>query len=504
MYSPRELEGEVDHSFFDSDCEDQGKQSNNREDDGKNKGNVDSFYPVSLVEQKAKEGQRWEGDSSSEHVGGDEQGAHGMKIDDSGRRDGEQESSKCDLDMEETVADRDCVADSNVSPSLSSLSEDWSKGKRSPSSGSTDGSRASSQVENDSDVEDGYHQSGSEEEDESLRGSQPCKRRVKQQRSFRISSPCPSLSSELESSYSSDEDCYSSPEPSTKTLPHPQATCSPRQSAMRASTFQQVKLKAPEVLESDDTITDVTPLSTPDANLDQTFELPSVLPLKEPKAVVSEPKQQNATNDLVVRTDSACEKLDSDQEASHYTDRSLLSLVSQVDSSLLLEVPGSRNRKNYSFTNEEVRRIDRENQRLLKELSRPSARSRNSSGTISSSKASSKRTTPPIRMYHSALNRQREQQRIERENLAFLKRLESVKPTPGMTRSEQLADFQRQTSYLGTSVSPSTSERLLSSYSSPGKSSRPCSTSSHRSRPACSTPAPTKLSRASAPRPAWS
>lgn len=33
---------------------------------------------------------------------------------------------------------------------------------------------------------------------------------------------------------------------------------------------------------------------------------------------------------------------------------------------------------------------------------------------------------------------------------AFLKRLESVKPTPGMTRDEQLADYQRQCRYLGT------------------------------------------------------
>ncbi len=32
----------------------------------------------------------------------------------------------------------------------------------------------------------------------------------------------------------------------------------------------------------------------------------------------------------------------------------------------------------------------------------------------------------------------------------FLKRLESVKPTPGMTRDEQLADYQQQCRYMGT------------------------------------------------------
>ncbi|MED6275469.1 hypothetical protein CHARACLAT_026841, partial [Characodon lateralis] len=31
---------------------------------------------------------------------------------------------------------------------------------------------------------------------------------------------------------------------------------------------------------------------------------------------------------------------------------------------------------------------------------------------------------------------------------AFLKRLESVKPTPGLSRSKQLADHQRQAGYL--------------------------------------------------------
>jgi len=33
---------------------------------------------------------------------------------------------------------------------------------------------------------------------------------------------------------------------------------------------------------------------------------------------------------------------------------------------------------------------------------------------------------------------------------AFLKRLEAVKPTPGMRRSEQLMDYQRQMSYLSS------------------------------------------------------
>lgn len=76
-----------------------------------------------------------------------------------------------------------------------------------------------------------------------------------------------------------------------------------------------------------------------------------------------------------------------------------------------IDQPSILPRRNYSFTREEVRQIDRENQRLLKELSRqaekPGIQSTIPRRTISH----------PPRLYHSALNRQREQQRIERENL---------------------------------------------------------------------------------------
>lgn len=68
-------------------------------------------------------------------------------------------------------------------------------------------------------------------------------------------------------------------------------------------------------------------------------------------------------------------------------------------------------RKNYSFTREEVRKIDRENQRLLKELSRQAEKP----GSKSAIPRRSVGHTP--KLYHSALNRQKEQQRIERENL---------------------------------------------------------------------------------------
>ena len=58
---------------------------------------------------------------------------------------------------------------------------------------------------------------------------------------------------------------------------------------------------------------------------------------------------------------------------------------------------------------------------------------------------------------------------------AFLRRLESVRPTRGMKRAEQLADYQRQAGYLGIATSlsamdrsPSKMERT-SSRTSPGQ-----------------------------------
>lgn len=68
-------------------------------------------------------------------------------------------------------------------------------------------------------------------------------------------------------------------------------------------------------------------------------------------------------------------------------------------------------RKNYSFTREEVRQIDQENQRLLKELSKQAEKSGSKSSVPRRSMGH------PPKLYHTALNRQREQQRIERENL---------------------------------------------------------------------------------------
>lgn len=96
----------------------------------------------------------------------------------------------------------------------------------------------------------------------------------------------------------------------------------------------------------------------------------------------------------------------------------------------------SKGRKNMSFSNEEVQRIDRENQRLLKRILAQQNRPRPKFDS---------RT--PSRLAPSAINRQRQQRQIEVENLALLKRIESAKPSREVAPSQDLADVQRARSH---------------------------------------------------------
>lgn len=241
--------------------------------------------------------------------------------------------------------------------------------------------------------------------------------------------------------------------------------------------------------ESEDTVTDVTPLSTPDISPVQSFELGAS---NHPKVRVK--RQENVSQEVYGNVEDLknnSKSLKSTKKGKEKPGSSLTSKSSGLESSadhrykqkalhdtmdlnhLLkafleldkkgpqkhhLDQPSVAPRRNYSFTREEVRQIDRENQRLLKELSRQAE------------KPGSRSTIPrsighPPKLYHSALNRQREQQRIERENLALLKRLEAVKPTVGMKRSEQLLDYHRNMGYLTSSPSSRRVRSTLGQYS---------------------------------------
>ncbi|OCT99571.1 cilia- and flagella-associated protein 97 [Xenopus laevis] len=226
--------------------------------------------------------------------------------------------------------------------------------------------------------------------------------------------------------------------------------------------------------ESEDTVTDVTPLSTPDISPIQSFDLAATNEALKSKFKRQENISQeiyDPDNDLKNRQKAVQDAVDLNQLL-----KAFMHLDKKEPGPVQTEQPVMHNKKNFSFSNEEVRQIERENQRLLKELSHQAAKPRSKSITPK------KPISAPTRLYHSALNRQKEQQRIERENMALLKRLESVKPTVGMTRTEQFMDYQRQAGYLSaTALSPrpgkASVSRLSPSVSSGGFSRMSSATS---------------------------
>ncbi|KAL1282566.1 hypothetical protein QQF64_001369 [Cirrhinus molitorella] len=475
MFSPKELEGEVDHSFFDSDCEANGPGS----EDGQ------------LNKQKATNSQD-EKNAKETHVSVDQIGNETQSVrnstdkarlkDDSNRSSwGQNEETGHEREQQSSEG---CFKSSSSLPSaksLESMNNSQSDEGSSVHSYSSDREREHDDFKlrktngnvNSDDDDDGYHRSEDESE-EDVRS--PVMRSTKHKG---MSHGTPKKSAgkfhKLSRSRSSSSDSVSSHSSEEKS-----SFQSPVKHQQVSSACQKERQK--ETLESEDTVTDVTPLSTPNVSPSHSIDVTAAVqgPSVTEKMVV---------NDVSDGQDSISSEGEDGPE--------FLKVEKQLNRVLMVSSPGSvsSSRKNYSFTNDKVREIDRENQRLLRELSRSSARSPR--GSSACSKVSSHRSSaPPIRLYHSALNRQREQERIQKENLAFLKRLESVKPTPGMTRDEQLADYQQQCRYLGTHNTAIPPVKHKSSKTS-GRTSRPGS-SPHKSRPGTA-----KLSRAT-PRPAWS
>ncbi|XP_048851959.1 cilia- and flagella-associated protein 97 isoform X1 [Brienomyrus brachyistius] len=468
MYNPKDLEGEVDHSFFDSDSEVAA---------GVYKGNTQGVRDS---------GPSW---------GGEEQGrasSQGSQSPSEGKED--------HLPAKERIR----------SPSESGQSEDTRKNGTRVSS---DTGSSAEEREDEDEGEDGYELSEEESDEEpagrSLGGRSVPRRLSRKLRGSRSSSGSAS-------SYSSSGSCSSEPEsplsrkPTSvpKCLPPPSPRCQSRSGPCTTG-------------ESDDTVTDVTPLSTPDISPVQSFDLSigggrkegaghlASQHLRVPEG--SGPEGERTSSPGVggaqaysssptltpsesvmsgVGGSSGQRAVDDAVDLNHLL-KAFLSLEQPTDSSPHVEMPLGRARKNYSFSNEEVRRIDRENQRLLRELSRQTPRPGSSAAASGRGAAS--------RLSHSALNRQREQRRIERENMAFLKRLEAVKPTAGLRRVEQLADYQRHAGYLGDPTHSAAQSRPPSSRSSAGSSSSRASRFA-RTRPESSVSSITPKE----PRPAWS
>ncbi|KAK9980762.1 hypothetical protein ABG768_000351 [Culter alburnus] len=482
MYSPKELEGEVDHSFFDSDSEANGLD-----------GSEDGRLNKQKASERHDERTGKETHVSMDQIGSEVQSGRNTKVkarleDGSNQQGRPGRSEETEYERERQSSDVLFKGSSTLPSATSSetMSNSQSEEGSSVHSYSSDEERELDEKHaafkprktngNVNSDDDGYHRSNDESEDD-----------VRSTKHKRLSHGTPKKSAGKFHKLSRSRSSSFDPESSNS---------SEEKGSIRSQKHQRVgsanqKERQKEVAESEDTVTDVTPLSTPNVSPYQSIDV--VLP-SEPLAADVQQQQPSVADETVVNDVSDGQSSISSEGENGSV---FLKVEKQLDRVLVVSSPGSvgSSRKNYSFSNEEVREIDLENQRLLRQLSHSTARSR--AGSSACSKASSRRSsTPTIRLYHSALNRQREQERIQKENLAFLKRLESVKPTPGMTRDEQLADYQRQSLYLGTRVTALPPVKLKSNKTS-GRTSRSGS-SPHKARPETA-----KLSRVK-PRPAWS
>ncbi|XP_026159941.1 cilia- and flagella-associated protein 97 isoform X2 [Mastacembelus armatus] len=374
MFNPGELEGEVDHSFFDSDCDE---------------GNI------SRDGRKAREkGLKAEKEKTPAHERLHEK---------------QNEKSKGELSLKTDNTNRHLdqgVHDKEVS------------------------SQSPNETEEEDALPFNVKRSG-------RRSKHSAKKLIRNRRTRSLSPSTTegSIDTDSESSFSSSNRKSSS---NSHTLTkHNKSSLSSGDRRTGVGSSGSRDLSSSQTEESDDTVTDVSPLSSPDISPLQSLDLNHTKVEEESQKV----QQQESV------PSSGLSNIHEDEGSDQDVDACSLSSTSQLGGKLVFRCPGGRNRKNYSFTNDDVRRIDRENQRLLRELSRVSPGPRVGSALRKRTNITS--NPPVIRLSHSAINRQREQQRIERENLAFLKRLESVKSTPGLRRSEQLSDYHRHLGFLG-------------------------------------------------------
>lgn len=234
---------------------------------------------------------------------------------------------------------------------------------------------------------------------------------------------------------------------------------SPRSSVADSEGLSSLSEGSMEDLSESESITDVTPLHSP-------YMCDSPVPAV--KLPVSKLTMQTSLNGAVTAGDSSSGS-ESDRSSFSGARRKSSPAVSgkvrlgsknqqrePVDLQLLVDAirrleahqceqsqasrarkePPAKGRKNMSFSNEEVQRIDRENQRLLKRILAQQNRPRPKFDS---------RT--PSRLAPSAINRQRQQRQIEVENLALLKRIESAKPSRDVAPSQDLSHVQRARSH---------------------------------------------------------
>ncbi|XP_053275509.1 cilia- and flagella-associated protein 97 [Pleuronectes platessa] len=469
MLTSSEVEDEVDHSFFDSDADDGSVSREGRE-----------TTEIAPVKEKLPAKQTEKANSGlSQRTYGTKK--HRQKVNSNGSSGESKKNSS--LSKEESKR-----RVSNLSPAASmsdkGISSDSSDGEEDYKVLSKRPTKTSMALLDEVNERDIYNQSPDETEEEAGSTSKHSKWRDTQaskKPTRKLRSQIPSSSSTEDSESSSSCSCRRSP------IPHKpkKSSLSPREgrSTQGGAGSQDMTTSCTE--ESDDTVTNVSPLSSPDITPLQSLNLNHT---EAEERSPTEPQQESVPSSGLSETPQY-----EDSECSFISD-------SQLGGGPAASYPGRKNRKNFSFNNNDVQRIDQENQRLFRVLSRLSAEP----GPESAAKKKTKRAghSPAMHVHHSAVNRRRDQKRIETENLAFLKRLESAKPSYGMKRSEQEKDYQRLASYYGGPVYP-LSRKDRSSFELNSVGPRSASSTRHSSRAVStttdsgSTPAPTSQKRCS-------
>ncbi|XP_054724281.1 cilia- and flagella-associated protein 97-like [Uloborus diversus] len=218
--------------------------------------------------------------------------------------------------------------------------------------------------------------------------------------------------------------------------------------------------------EGTDSLTDVSPVISPFRNCSPNPDFND--PSPSSSTLVDSNLQKNGSVKFAEESHKECEKCNSldVMELLNAVKRLEMGqnvgvMCSEATPSVITQ--NAKCRKNLSFSNEEVRRIDNDNRNLLKKIvaqqNRPKTRP-HSVRVISS----------------SAVNRQRHQRQIELENLALLKRLESTKSSRDLNRVHLLRDYERRSSAVLSRASSRSSK-----FPSRGSSCRTSAQSSGRS-----------------------
>ncbi len=299
MYSPKELEGEVDHSFFDSDCEASGL--------GSEMGGSINRMDGRLNKQKAMERQDEKTGKvthfSMDQIGNEAQSVRNRKdearLEDDSNQGSRGQNEETEYEKERQSSDgffkgssslpgaksSETVNNNNQSDEGSSLHSYSSDEERELND---DFKLKKTKVNIDND-DDGYHRSDDESgEDARSPVTQSTKHKAlshgtpkKSAGKFRKLSRSHS-SSDSESSHSSEERSSF------------QSQKSPVKHQRVGSAYQKERPK--ETAESEDTITDVTPLSTPNVSPSQSIDV--ALPSEPVAANVQKQQQPSVTEKI--------------------------------------------------------------------------------------------------------------------------------------------------------------------------------------------------------------